>query len=67
MPIFIFLFGVNYMAEWTVLLPLVLAVYFGTNLGKRMLGLLPEATFKLLFKIVLTFISVRLILFGIIQ
>jgi uncharacterized membrane protein YfcA len=55
------------MAEWTVLLPLVLAVYFGTNLGKRMLGLLPEATFKLLFKIVLTFISVRLILFGIIQ
>ncbi|MBC8345428.1 MAG: sulfite exporter TauE/SafE family protein [Candidatus Marinimicrobia bacterium] len=67
MPIFIFLFDVNYLSEWTILLPLVFAVYFGTKLGKRMLGKLPEATFKLIFKIVLALIAVRLILFGFIQ
>ena len=42
MPIFIFLFGMNYFSEWSILLPLVVAVYIGTKLGKRMLGKLPE-------------------------
>jgi len=61
-PIFIFLFEVGYLEDWKVLLPLVLAVYFGTKLGKRMLGILPEALFQALFKITLTLIAIRLIL-----
>ena len=61
-PIFIFLFEVGYLEDWKILLPLVFAVYFGTKLGKRMLGILPEALFQTLFKITLTLIAVRLIL-----
>lgn len=61
LPIFIFLFGVNYMNEWTVLLPLIMAVYFGTKFGKKMLGKLPESTFRMLFKVALTLIAVRLV------
>ncbi len=61
MPIFIFLFGVNYLADWSVILPLVLAVYFGTKFGKKMLGKLPEKTFKMLFRGALTLIAIRLV------
>jgi len=46
MPIFIFLFGVDYFEDWSVILPLILAVFIGTKFGKSMLGRLPEATFK---------------------
>lgn len=61
MPIFIILFHVNYLADWTVILPLVLAVYFGTKFGKKMLGRLPEKTFKMLFRGALTLIALRLV------
>ena len=37
-PIFIYFFGVNYFHHWYVLLPLVLAVYSGTKIGKWYLG-----------------------------
>ncbi len=60
-PIFIFIFGVNYIAQWSVLLPLVVAVYFGTKFGKKMLGKLPESTFRMLFKVALTLIAIRLV------
>ena len=61
-PIFVVLFEVSYIEDWNVLLPLVFAVYFGTKLGKRMLGILPEALFQTLFKTTLTLIAIRLIL-----
>ena len=64
MPIFIFLFGVDYFEDWSVILPLVLAVFIGTKFGKGMLGKLPEATFKKLFRIVLTLIAIRLIILN---
>ncbi len=67
MPIFIFLFGVNYFSEWAVLLPLVVAVYIGTTLGKRMLGKLPESTFRILFKVALTLIAIRLLAIELFQ
>jgi uncharacterized membrane protein YfcA len=60
-PIFIFLFNVNYITDWKVLLPLVIAVYFGTKFGKKMLGKLPESIFQTLFRFALTLIAVRLI------
>ena len=61
-PIFVILFEVSYIEDWNVLLPLVFAVYFGTKLGKRMLGILPDALFQTLFKATLTLIAIRLIL-----
>jgi len=60
-PIFTFLFNVNYITDWKVLLPLVIAVYFGTKFGKKMLGKLPESIFQTLFRFALTLIAVRLI------
>ena len=62
MPIFIFLFNVNYLADWSIILPLVLAVYFGTKIGKKLLGRFPEKAFIFLFKTALTLIAVGLIL-----
>ena len=38
LPIFIFMFDVNYLNQGTLLLPLFIAVYFGTKFGKMMLG-----------------------------
>jgi len=61
-PIFIFLFKFNYFAEYKLLIPLIIAVYFGTYFGKKILTLIPEKTFILLFKITLTLISIRLII-----
>jgi uncharacterized membrane protein YfcA len=66
MPIFIFLFGVNYIKDWSVILPLILAVYIGTKFGKGILGKLPEAIFKKIFRIALTLIAIRLILLNLI-
>lgn len=62
MPIFIFFFGVDYLQQWQVLLPLVLAVYFGTRIGKKFLGSLSEVLFKRLFKFALTLIAIRLVI-----
>ena len=66
LPIFIFLFNVDYIEDWLIILLLVLAVYIGTKFGKAMLGRLPEATFKTLFRIALTVIAVRLIILNLI-
>ena len=60
-PIFIYFFGVNYFHHWYVLLPLVLAVYSGTKIGKWYLGKLSEQLFTKLFRFVLTMIAARLI------
>ncbi|MFL3052009.1 MAG: sulfite exporter TauE/SafE family protein [Candidatus Neomarinimicrobiota bacterium] len=61
MPIFFLFFNVSYIEDWSVLLPLVIAVYAGTKIGKLMLGKLPEVLFQNLFKSVLTLIAIRLI------
>jgi len=64
-PIFFLFFNVSYAEDWNVLFPLVVAVYFGTKIGKLMLGKIPEALFQNLFKAVLTLIAVRLIIIQI--
>tara|TARA_Y100001968_G_C19322038_1_gene699802 strand:+ start:405 stop:1106 length:702 start_codon:yes stop_codon:yes gene_type:complete len=61
-PIFIYFFNFNYIEHYNLLLPLILAVYIGTNIGKKLLGRLSENTFKIFFKIALTIIAIRLIL-----
>tara|TARA_B110000263_G_C15217106_1_gene468060 strand:+ start:282 stop:1055 length:774 start_codon:yes stop_codon:yes gene_type:complete len=61
-PLFIFFYNVTYIREYTILFPLILAVYIGTNLGKKILSFIPEKTFKILFKICLTIIAIRLII-----
>tara|TARA_B100000003_G_scaffold42199_1_gene36140 strand:- start:330 stop:1085 length:756 start_codon:yes stop_codon:yes gene_type:complete len=61
-PIFIFFFNVDYIAQYNLLLPLIIVVYAGTNIGKMILSYVPEKIFQLLFKISLTIIAVRLIL-----
>ena len=61
-PIFMYLFDVNYINEYSTLIPLIISVYIGTNIGKKLLNFIPEKTFKILFKVCLTIISIRLIL-----
>ena len=61
-PLFIYLFNVNYIAEYKVLLPLIIAVFLGTNFGKKILTFIPEKMFKKLFKLALLIIAVRLML-----
>ena len=61
-PIFIYLFDVNYVNEYNVLIHLVISVYIGTNIGKKLLEFIPEKIFKIVFKICLTIISIRLII-----
>ena len=61
-PLFIFFFNVNYFNEYKLLLPLIIAVFIGTNFGKKILGMIPEKLFNKLFKITLFIIAVRLIL-----
>jgi len=61
-PLFIYFFNVNYLEEYTILLPLIFAVFVGTNFGKKILTFIPEKLFKKLFKITLFIIAIRLIL-----
>ena len=61
-PLFIYFFNVNYLEEYTILLPLIFAVFLGTNFGKKILSFIPEKLFKKLFKITLFIIAIRLIL-----
>jgi len=61
-PLFIYFFNVDYLEEYTILLPLIIAVFIGTNFGKKILSFIPEELFKKLFKIVLFIIALRLIL-----
>ena len=60
-PLFIYFFNVNYVDEYSILIPLILSVYIGTNLGKKILSFIPERIFKILFKVCLTMIALRLI------
>ena len=60
-PLFIYFFNMDYFAKTNVLLPLIIAVFIGTNLGKNILAFIPETLFKRIFKILLTIIAVRLI------
>ena len=61
-PLFVFFFNVNYFAEYDVLLPLIIAVFIGTNFGKKILGFIPDQIFKKIFKFALTLIAIRLII-----
>ena len=61
-PLFIYFFNVNYVSESIFLIPLILAVFIGTNLGKKILRYIPEDIFKLCFKISLFLIAVKLVL-----
>lgn len=60
-PLFIFFFSVNYFDEYRLLLPLIIAVFIGTNFGKKILKIIPEKIFIKLFKITLFLISIKLI------
>ena len=60
-PLFILFFQFDYFAELDVLLPLVVAVFIGTNFGKQILAFIPEKVFQLLFRGALTIIAVKLI------
>ncbi len=60
-PIFIYFFQVNYIENLSTLTPLVIAVFIGTQLGKKLLGYLPEKLFVSLFKLTLFLISIKLI------
>ena len=60
-PLFVYFFNMNYKSELNILLPLILAVYVGTNVGKKILSFIPELLFKKLFKITLFIIAIRLI------
>ena len=61
-PLFIIFFKFNYFTEITVLIPLIVAVFFGTNFGKYILRFIPEHIFRLLFKGSLTLIAIKLII-----
>ena len=60
-PLFVYFFNMNYKSELNILLPLILAVYIGTNFGNKILSFIPEVLFKKLFKITLFVIAIRLI------
>ena len=66
-PIFIYFFNFNYIAEYHILLPLILAVFIGTNFGKHILQFIPEQIFRILFKVALTLIAIKLIVDEIIM
>tara|TARA_Y100000590_G_scaffold452699_1_gene596320 strand:+ start:1412 stop:2164 length:753 start_codon:yes stop_codon:yes gene_type:complete len=63
-PLFIYFFNVNYFSELNTLLPLMMAVFIGTNIGKKILVYIPENIFKILFKTALTIIALRLIIMN---
>ena len=60
-PLFILFFEFNYFSELGVLVPLTIAVFVGTNMGKYVLRFIPEKVFRLLFRGALTIIAIKLI------
>ena len=60
-PIFIIFFQFNYVQQYDLLLPMVTAVFIGTNIGKKILSFIPEKLFKQLFRLALLIIAIRLI------
>ena len=64
-PLFMYFFNVSYIENYDILLPMVIAVFIGTNFGKKILSFIPEELFKKLFRFALLVIAIRLILnFG---
>ena len=61
-PIFIFLFDLNYLNEYRLLTPLIISVYLGTYFGKKILSNIKESVFQILFKIALTIIAIKLLI-----
>lgn len=62
LKILVFGFAGFMFSEWLDLLAVMLvAAYFGTRVGLKFLGKLPEARFKMLFKWALTLLSARLV------
>mgnify|MGYP006218383901 CR=1 FL=1 len=61
-PLFIIFFKFNYIQSYNLLLPMVVAVFVGTNVGKKTLSFIPEKLFKQLFRLVLFLIAARLII-----
>jgi len=66
-PLFIIFFEFNYFTELRVLIPLIIAVFLGTNIGKQILQFIPEQVFRILFKGALTIIAIKLIVDEIIM
>ncbi len=60
-PLFIFLFNFKYADNLYVIIPLAIAVFIGTKIGKKILGFIPEEIFIKLFKTTLFLIAVKLI------
>ena len=60
-PLFIYFFKVNYIEQYSILIPLIIAVFIGTNFGKKILNFIPEKTFIKLFKFTLFLIALKLI------
>tara|TARA_B100000945_G_scaffold234270_1_gene190478 strand:+ start:294 stop:1040 length:747 start_codon:yes stop_codon:yes gene_type:complete len=63
-PLFIYFFNLDYISEVNILLPLMIAVFIGTNIGKKVLNFIPENIFRILFKGALFIISIKLIIFN---
>ena len=61
-PLFIIFFKFNYIQQYDLLFPLVIAVFIGTNLGKKILSFIPERLFKQLFRLTLLVIAIHLII-----
>jgi len=61
-PLFILFFEFNYFSELETLIPLTIAVFIGTNVGKQILEFIPEKVFLLLFRFTLMIIAVKLII-----
>ena len=61
-PIFILLFDLNYLNEYSLLIPLIMSVYLGTYFGKEILLNIKESVFKILFKVALTIIAIKLLI-----
>ena len=60
-PLFIYFFNVNYIEQYNILLPLIFAVFIGTNVGKKILHFIPDKVFKKLFRLALLLIAIKLI------
>ena len=52
----------TYFSELKIILPLTIAVFIGTNIGKKILNHISEFFFRILFKISLTAIAFKLII-----
>ena len=66
-PLFIVFFEYNYFTELQILIPLIIAVFVGTNFGKQILQFIPDQVFRLFFKGALTLIAIKLIIDEIIR